>query len=125
MPITFSFDAEQNRAVSRFSGTVTGAEILAHNTEMAESGAFSTERLMDARGAVTMLSPDEVRQVASLVRRLVHEFGPAKVAFVADNDLTYGMARMYEALSAPHDCGFTVVRTLEEAEVGSAGHPSR
>ena len=39
-----------------------------------------------------------------------------RTAFIADSDVSFGMARMYATLSADTDSGFMVYRAIEEGD---------
>ena len=83
---------------------------------LAELRVFSYAQRFDARGAAVVMSAEEMRRIVPLIGRLREEHGLARTAFIADSDVSFGMARMYATLSADTDSGFMVYRTIDEGD---------
>jgi hypothetical protein len=99
MPIRYSTDPVNRRLVTRADGVVTFAEINAHLDVEQRNRDLDRPELIDARGATTDLTTQQVRQLvqrAANMLRLV-ELGPT--AIVTTDDALNGMARMYSILA--------------------------
>jgi hypothetical protein len=116
MPITFEIDHDTQRVRVTATGDIRIEDMVAHMTKLAELRVFGYAQRFDARGAAILLSAEEMRRLVPLVARLRDAHGQAKTAFVADSDVSFGMARMYATLSADSDSGFMVYRTIEEGD---------
>ena len=116
MPITYVIDRIQQRMTTHADGLVTFADISRHLDAEERERALGLPELFDARGATTDVTSDEVRR---LVRRSVEAaraFPLGPTAIVADDDLAFGMARMYSILmeDVPNSVG--VFRDLGSAK---------
>src|SRR5580698_1982773 len=122
MPIRFTYDQQRAILFTTAEGLVTLAEIESHLDQESKARALGCPEIFDASTATTNLTSDDVR---SLVRQLlVHKanthFGPT--AFIATNDLLFGMARMISIVSELHGGPkIEVFRTLDAA-LGWLGH---
>lgn len=67
----------------------------------------------DFGGSETPLTGDEIRELAEYARRTHHAFGATKWAIIAPNTLTYGLARMYSALTQEYEVAVEVLRTVD------------
>ncbi len=114
MPITFEVDHNNQRVHVVGTGDLRIEDMAALVTELADSHCFAYSQLFDARGASVLLSAEETRRIVPLIARLREEHGQARTAFIADSDVSFGMARMYATLAADSDSGFMVYRTIEE-----------
>jgi hypothetical protein len=120
MPVTVTVDHAQRRVLVRCSGVVTYADIESH-VQIEEPHAEVTHSgLVDLRGCGTDMSVDEVRALAYRIHtRWSHRYrGPT--AIVADDDVMYGMARLFATLSEVTGNGISppieVFRDIEDAE---------
>lgn len=116
MPITFEIDHGTQRVMITATGDIRIEDMVALLTKLAESRAFAYSQRFDARGAAILLTAEETRRIVPLVARLREEHGQSRTAFIADSDVSFGMARMYATLSADTDSGFMVYRSLEEGD---------
>ena len=116
MPIAFEVDHTTQRIMVTATGDILIQHMVELMTELAHRRCLSYSQRFDARGAALIVSADEMRQLVPLVARLRDEHGQARTAFVADADVSFGMARMYATLAADSDTGFMVYRTLEEGD---------
>ena len=116
MPIAFEIDHATQRVMVTATGDLRIEDMAALVNRLAELRVFSYAQRFDARGAAVVLSAEEVRRLVPLVGRLREEHGQARTAFIADSDVSFGMARMYATLSAETDSGFMVYRKIEEGD---------
>jgi len=100
MAITYTLDRERRRMFTRAEGPLTIADLLDHLRVEELDRAEGYAELFDARGATTDVRADDVRRLVERTRELQAAgkvVGPT--AIVADNDVVFGMARMYAILS--------------------------
>lgn len=100
MAITYTLDRPARRMYTRAEGMLTLREVEEHLDVEERDRALGYAELFDARGARADLSPDDIRRLVDRARRAKAAglvVGPT--AIVADNDLMFGMARMYAILS--------------------------
>jgi hypothetical protein len=114
MPITYEVDHNAERVRVVGAGDIRIEDLVALASELAERRCLSCTQLFDARRATLVLSAEEIRRLVALTARLREEHGHARTAFVAESDVTFGLARMYATLAADSDGGFMVYRTMED-----------
>lgn len=120
MPVTVTMDDARRRVVVRCTGVVTYADIERHVQIEKPHAEVTHTGLVDLRGCGTSMSVDEVRSLAYRIHtRWSHRIrGPA--AIVADDDVTYGMARLFATLSEVTGDGagppIEVFRDIHDAE---------
>lgn len=114
MPITYEVDHNAQRVQCAATGAIRLEDMTAHVTALATARCFGYSQLFDFRGATMDMSAEETRRIVPLIARLREEHGQARTAFIADTDVSFGMARMYATLAADSDSGFMVYRTIEE-----------
>lgn len=114
MPITYEVDHNTQRVQCVATGAIRLEDMTAHVTALADAHCLGYPQLFDARGAALIMSAEETRRIVPLIGRLREEHGQARTAFIADSDVSFGMARMYATMAADSDSGFMVYRTLEE-----------
>ena len=101
--------------LTRADGVVTFHEINAHLDIEERNRDQHRPELIDARGATTDLTAEQVRR---LVRRAadmlrVADLGPT--AIVTTNDVVYGMARMYSILAEGVGANAEAFRDMDSA----------
>ena len=116
MPITFEVDHGAQRVMVTATGDIRIEDMVALVTKLAELRVFAYAQRFDARGAAILMTAEETRRIVPLVARLREEHGQARTAFIADSDVSFGMARMYATLSADTDSGCMVYRAIEEGD---------
>ncbi len=116
MPIAMRIDGAGRRVNTRAEGLVTYAELSEHLDERERHGPTDVPELFDATGATTDLSGDQVRALVRRVDALLRRKGAGPRAIVADNDVCFGMARMYQLLAEPEGIAVGVFRTVAAAE---------
>lgn len=117
MPITYDIDHVTQRVRVTAVGDLRIEDMAALVTALAEQQCLSYTQRFDARTATVLLTADETRRLVSLIARLRCEHGQSRTAFVAESDVSFGMARMYATLAAETDSGFMVYRTIDEGDV--------
>jgi len=70
------------------------------------------------------IGTSEIRAMGSAHRGIANRRGTARVAVLVGDDLTYGLARMYEALGMPPKLQMQVFRNVDEAEAWVSLSPS-
>jgi hypothetical protein len=115
MPIHYSIDPAGGRMTTRADGVVTFHDINAHLDVEQRNRDLHRSELIDARGATTDLTAEQVRR---LVRRAadmlrITDLGPT--AIVTTNDVVYGMARMYSILAEGVGANAEVFRDMDSA----------
>lgn len=116
MSIPFVVDHALQRVTVTAGGDLRLEDFVALVSALASTGCFAYAQLFDARRAAVLLTADEIRRAVTLVAGLRAEYGQARTAFIAESDVSFGMARMYAALAAETDSGFMVYRTVSDGE---------
>jgi hypothetical protein len=116
MPITIVVDHEHPLVTTTVWGHVTYEEIQSHLSEEERLRATGYPELIDAMAASTTLTTDEVRALVNRTHDMLRQgpFGPTAIA--SNNDVVYGMARMYQILAERDGISIAVFRRLPEAE---------
>ena len=115
MPVMYHIDSERHLVRGLATGVVTFAELVDHLMEEENDDALGLAEVIDARGATTDLTSEQVRTLVSMTDALVRKGRFGALAIVTDNDVAFGMARMYEILAEPLPIEFGVFRTLGDA----------
>ncbi len=101
MPYEIDFDAARGRAIVTWTGSVTVDEPLGCLDDLL-SLAEQTARLdtlHDLRDAKWAFSVAESKGLSNKHLEIGTKLGPGKAAYVASDDTTFGMSRMYGAMS--------------------------
>jgi len=116
MAITYTLDRPARRMYTRAEGVLTLPELEEHLDVEERERALGYAELFDARGARTDLTPADVRRLVERARE-AHAGGlvVGPTAVVADNDVVYGMARMYALLAEFENAPVEVFREVEPA----------
>lgn len=119
MPITVHYKPEINLIICVHTGKVPDDEFLSSYISMYESESFSKgmDQLIDLRNTDSAnRSKDVLDQFAVFVEsKFKNSTKSPKVAVVAPNNLSFGIARMYEAYSVSIPWDFVVFRALDAA----------
>ena len=119
MTIEYNISPEYNLIIIVHKRTIKDDEFLAFYRSLFKSDSFdpSMNFLVDLRETdSTPRTSDALRQFAEFARRILGDAGtPQKVAVVAPNDISFGLARMYEVLSNDVPWDFVVFRSMEAA----------
>ena len=119
MPITYRLRSDEKLVILVHRGIVTDEEFLSFYRTIYEDNRFdkSFDLLVDLRQTESASrSAEALSEFAEFIRNHFSNTtaGP-KVAVVAPKDISFGLARMYEALSGDVPFAFAVFRTSDEA----------
>jgi hypothetical protein len=119
MPITYRTHPEHNLVILEHSGKISDEEFLAFYKGLYQGdiSIASMNLLVDLREADSSpRSSDVLHQFADFLQSSFESVTThPKVAVVAPRDLSFGLARMYEAFADSIPWDFTVFRTIDEA----------
>jgi hypothetical protein len=119
MPITYRTHPEHNLITLEHTGKIPDEEFLAFYKRLYQSdrSLASMNHLVDLREADSSpRSSDVLHQFADFMKSSFESLTTRpKVAVVAPRDLSFGLARMYEALADAVPWDFTVFRAIDEA----------
>jgi hypothetical protein len=119
MPITFHFRPEHNLAICTHIGTIGDEEFLASYNSFLRNSDFTT-----AMNLVVDLSRADSSERSQLVLQNLAAIAKEKlsgiparpmIAVIAPQNVSFGLARMYEAFADMIPWDFAVFRTAEEA----------
>lgn len=99
MPIHFRYDPASGILLTRAKGRLGFDEIVRHLDEQQEAQRVANPELIDATGANTAITADQVRILVERMTEMQQQgtFGPTAV--ITSNDVVFGMARMFGILS--------------------------
>ncbi|MEI7871138.1 MAG: hypothetical protein WCK95_03415 [Alphaproteobacteria bacterium] len=117
MSHTIRLNEELGVIVLRAKRSMDIFEVQAAFDEMVRLPGFreGLSLVVDFRGSETPLSGADVRQLADYARRADAKWGTTKWSFVASGNTTYGLSRMFMALTSQHQVETQVFRTLADA----------
>ncbi len=114
MPIRYTIDKEQGVVFSKADGVVTDELAMVHRDQICGDPDFKSSfwQLLD------LAAVDDFQMTQKGIRALAdrNPFSKgSRRAIVVGDDVTYGMARMYQILTDQHAHDLTVFREHEEA----------
>ena len=117
MPHTIRLNDNLGVIVLRAKRSMDVAEVETAFTEMLRLPGFreGLSLIVDFRGSETSVSGAEVRQLAEYARRADAKWGTTKWSFIASADMTYGLSRIFMALTSEHQVETHVFRSLDDA----------
>ena len=118
MPIKYDIIVEKNIVMAVGYGVISATDIIDHLNMLSEDDRYTApmKKLVDYRTIASIkILPDEAELIARRKKKLAEKFSGEKCAFVSPGDLTYGTARVHEALLDGTDINTQVFRSLEEA----------
>jgi hypothetical protein len=101
MPLDHQVDEEHNLLVSRATGELDVASLLSYMESVRQEKRLRPgyRSFVDLSGAdLCRVDAHAVRRAAEVVRRFEHGDEPVRVAFLAPQDVAFGLARMYGVL---------------------------
>jgi hypothetical protein len=116
MAITFVIDRFRQRMLTQADGVVTFEEVNRHIDEEERARALDLPELIDARGAKTDITPEEVRRLIRRTAHIARTMPLGRTAIVTTDDMAFGMARMYSILTERLGAAVEVFRDLDSAE---------
>ena len=115
--ISISIDHAQRLIVMTRCGPFNLRGLRASIERQAADGLWSYRTLCDERANTSVPTTAEVRELADYVKALIRAHGRrGPVAIVTHNVTTYGMGRMYGALTEPTALNVQIFRDRDEAE---------
>jgi hypothetical protein len=99
MPVTVIVDHDQRRVFARCTGVVTCADMERHLQIRERPGEITYSGLIDCRGCETNISVAEARSLAFQIHSQRAGVNRGPTAIVADDDVMYGMARLFATLT--------------------------
>jgi hypothetical protein len=118
MPYQIDFDAAMGRAVVTWAGSVRFDDTMLFVEallQLADPPLPRLDVLHDFRNAQWRISEAELTGLAKGAMRVGERLGPGKVAFVAPDDLTFGMSRMHEIVAGGSPREMATFRDLSAA----------
>jgi hypothetical protein len=118
MSHSVKLDQERGVIVLRYSGIVSVEEIQNVLDELVALPGFRNglRLVADFRKSTTPLTGADVRELARYAERSDAAWGTTKWALIASNDTTFGLARMYMALTDGYRVTTHVFRDPGKAE---------
>jgi hypothetical protein len=104
--------------VVRFHGAPDFAEIKTLFDDAVTMPGFKPglSLVADFRGSITPLTGAEIRQLANYISKTDADWGTTKWSVLASESSTFGLMRMFMALTDDHEVTTHVFRTLAEAD---------
>ena len=115
MPIRYSIDRIHRRLMTHADGNVTFHDINAHLDLEQRNRDLTRSELIDARGATTDITSDQVRRLVRRAADMLRSVDLGPTAIVTTDDVVYGMARMYSILAEGVGAAAEVFRDMESA----------
>jgi hypothetical protein len=115
MSYTTTVDHAKRRVLVRAQGPITLADVRTHLEEERLGVGLTYSELIDARGFSPAFSPEGVRTLVNILRRLGRDSKLGPTAIIVDTDFGYGMLRLLEVL-VEDVCDIRPFRHQEEAE---------
>lgn len=100
MAVEWTIDSRDRYVTVTGEGSVTCAEAVRMLDALAGAGALGYRKLLDARDASPIISPEELMQIAVKVRGLHEQGMMGPLAIVATPEQTVTYARLLGALAA-------------------------
>jgi len=119
MPMTYTIDTAKNVVRAVGSGVLTDDDVMTHRRKLTGDPEFSPLmcEISDIRKVTEFqVTPGGVRIMVAADVKMLAAGGMHKLAVVADENVAYGMSRMYQTLDEPNIRSVGVFRRLEEAE---------
>jgi len=115
MPISYSLDPRSGWMLTRADGLVTFHEVIAHLDVEQRNRDLHRAELVDARGATTDLTANEVRRLVQRAAEMLRGVDIGPTAIVTTNDVVFGMARMYGMLAESVGVNAEAFRDMQSA----------
>jgi hypothetical protein len=118
MPMTYTIDRAHNLVRTTGTGVLTDDHVMAHRKALTDDPEFSPQmrELSDIRQVTDFqVTPAGVRIMVASDVKMVATGGMHQLAIVADENVAYGMSRMYQTLGEPNIRTVGVFRSYEEA----------
>ncbi|MEP5764120.1 MAG: STAS/SEC14 domain-containing protein [Halieaceae bacterium] len=128
MPVIYELDRTSALIRTRCVDQVTVTEIAAHFQELLGEAELPNplDTLLDLSEMQGVPEANELQSVVTEMALLKQRLGLGAIAIVAEEDIMFGMIRMFTVFLEPHFTGVSVFRKAQEAEgwlsdIGGAG----
>jgi hypothetical protein len=115
MPIRYSVDRLHGRLLTHADGVVTFQDINAHLDIEQRDHNLDRPELIDARGATTRLTTEQIRRLVQRAANMLRVADLGPTAIVTNDDVIFGMARMYALLADSVGVAAEVFRDVDSA----------
>ena len=118
MPLTYTIEPSRNLIVATGTGVLTDDDVMEHRRVLVADPRFSFEmrELSDIRQVTDFrLTPAGIRVMVAADVKMMAAGGMHKLAVVAEENVAYGMSRMYQTLGEPNIRLVGVFRNYKEA----------
>jgi hypothetical protein len=115
MPIRYSVDRLHGRLLTHADGVVTFQDINAHLDLEQRDHNLDRPELIDARGATTRLTTEQIRRLVQRAANMLQVADLGPTAIVTNDDVIFGMARMYALLADSVGVAAEVFRDVDSA----------
>ncbi|MGV7223168.1 MAG: hypothetical protein ACQ9MH_16765 [Nitrospinales bacterium] len=118
MAIEYEIIEDKRLVIAKGSGVVTGNDVISHLETLAADERFvgPMKKIVDYSSIDSIRqSNEEVIIIARKKEALERKFAGEKCAFVSPADLTFGIARVHQALIDSTGINTNVFRRIEEA----------
>ena len=119
MPMTYSIDSTRLAISTTASGVLTDQDILAHKNKLLSDPDLKPGmvELMNLQGITKAeVTPDGIKRLAVLDDSDKEALGDFKLAIVVSQDLMFGMARIFEALTTEGPPSVFVSKDVDSAK---------
>ena len=119
MPVSHQLFDKKDLIVYTFTGKVDFIELLYEMQFFYKEGLFESVIINLSEADIKGISTEEIKQLADYPERTHRNGDKNKTAVIATDDLSYGLARMFEmfgGLQHRHSFEVMVFRTLHDAE---------
>jgi hypothetical protein len=119
MAMTYTIDVALQLVRATGTGALTDDDVMQHRQALAGDPEFSPKmrEISDIRLVTDFLvTPAGVRMMVAADVKMVSAGGMHKLAIVAEENVAYGMSRMYQTLGEPNIRSIGVFRNYKDAE---------
>ena len=119
MPIEYDIIEEKKLILAKGHDVVTANDVINHFYSLSADKRYKApmKKLVDYRTIQSIvISPEEALLIAQRKEEHAKVFAGEKCAFVSPGDLTFGTARVHQALVQHIDINTEVFRSMEEAQ---------
>jgi hypothetical protein len=117
MPVTCEIDSEGGLVRTTFRGQVDIEEVVRALEDLLQRPDFrrGLNGIVDLREGDTDTQARDVKRLATMMERCRDQIGPSRTAIVVAKDVTYGMARMYQAYAESTSIETMIFRSIDDA----------
>lgn len=118
MPVIYELDRTTAQIRTCCVGQVTVTDITAHFQELLGEGELPNQidTLLDLREMQGVPEANELQSVTTQMALLKQRLGLGAIAIVAEEDILFGMIRMFTVFVESHFTAISVFRDIDEAE---------